>query len=430
MKKSAASVFGKVFSKVLLGILIVVLVGICAYQGVMHVTDYKINKNLKNGKENGGEDSDIQAADREKLISVLYTKDSGSKEFGDAFLRMFNKESKEYQYVLIPAELSVTLDDITYQQLQTESDGIPKTIVLKDIPDYFTDSEEEYKAANRILKATFGLTHIDLYESATLESLVSVINLIDPIKVEIPKKMIFKNQDGINEVLRKGEQTLIGNQVVGMLRYTKGYEDPVEDRMKLAEQYWRAYFKAVADLDKKGIEHYYEEYYKYVESADNHDVMQPYLKDMSKSNSDLVKVSLLPGASDKSVYNMDKTNVAQFMQAFISGQAVDLEEQQETTEQTTTTDIVTPTTVPDYSITVVNAALVEGTAGKWQEILTTAGFNVVGVDTATEQQGDTVIYVNQEGIGQELKEYFPDAAIEVGYTGDTAVRIMVGLNYS
>jgi hypothetical protein len=192
MKKSAASVFGRIFSKVLLGILVVVLVGVCAYQGVMRFTDYKINQNLKNEKENTEEDPNTQAADREKLISVLYTKNSGSKKFGDAILRMFHKDSREYRYVLIPAELSITLDDITYQQLQTESDTIPQTIVLKDIPDYFADSEEEYKAANRILKATFGLANIDFYENASLESLVSVINLIEPI--ELTKFCVKENK--------------------------------------------------------------------------------------------------------------------------------------------------------------------------------------------------------------------------------------------
>lgn len=431
MKKSAASVFGKIFAKVLLGILVVFLVGVCAYQGVIRFTDNKINENLQ--KEGDDDDvnsvSDKQVADRNKLVTILYTKNSGSNQFGDAMLRMFEKESREFKYVFIPSELSITVDDITYQQLQTDSDSVPQTFLLQDIPKYFADGTDQYKAANRALKAILGLKYIDYYEVASMESLVSIINLIDPVEFKVPQKMIFKNQDGINEVLRKGNQELIGNQAVGMIRYTKGYTDPVGQRAKLGVKYWKAYFKAVADLDKKDITKYYEDYYKYVDGSASYENIEPYMKEIAKTNGDLVTVSLLPGSSGEGAYVMDQAKAAAMMKDFAAAVSVKNTEDENKTDSTTNSNTDT-TGKPSYSIEVINAAKIAGIAGKWQETLIAEGYNVIGVDTASEQQGDTIIYVSQEGMGEELLEVFPDAKIEVGDTGEADVRIMVGLNYA
>lgn len=431
MKKSAASVFGKIFAKVLAGILVVCLVGVCAYEGVILITDRKINENMKNDNDDTEDMSGQQTADRNKLISVLYTKSSGAEEMGDAIVRMFDKDSREFQYVLIPAELRITLDDITYQQLQADSDSIPKTFMLKELPKYFSDGTAQYKAANRILKGVLGLKYIDFYDTASMEGLVSIINLIDPVEFQVPRKMVFKNQDGINEVLRKGSQELIGNQAVGLLRYTKGYSDPTGQRVKLGVKYWRAYFKAVADLDKKELQDYYKEYYKYVNGSGKYELMEPYMKDIGKSNSDLVTVRLLPGASENDAYVMDQTKAASVMKAFVTDTSTRTQAADDAGDGQEDPDISEGTAAaPTYTIEVVNAAQIAGTAGKWQETLTAAGYQVIGIDTASEQRGDTVIYVSREGIGQELLAQFPGAQIETGDTGEADVRILVGLDYA
>ena len=193
MKKNAATVFGKIFAKVFLGILIVFLVGICAYQAVVHVMDDRISDNIRKEDESGNQDSDGEKAEkREKLITILYTR-NGSDQFGDATgeeeraLREFDVESGELNYIVIPAELSITVDSITHQQLQVDSDTIPQTLQLKDIPQYFTDGTAQCKAANRILKAAFGLNYIEYYEEASQDGLVSIINLIDPVEFRVTR---------------------------------------------------------------------------------------------------------------------------------------------------------------------------------------------------------------------------------------------------
>ncbi len=427
MKKNAATVFGKIFAKVFLGILIVFLVGICAYQAVVHVMDDRISDNIRKEDESGNQDSNGEKAEkREKLITILYTR-NGSDQFGDAILREFDVESGELNYIVIPAELSITVDSITHQQLQVDSDTIPQTLQLKDIPQYFTDGTAQCKAANRILKAAFGLNYIEYYEEASQDGLVSIINLIDPVEFRVPSKMVFKNPDGINEVLRKGEQKLIGTQAVGLMQYTKGYEDPVGQRASLAAKYWRSYYKAVADQNKKDLTNYYKEYYECVDGTASYEGIEPYINDIAKSDGEFVTVRLLPGGSAGEVFQMDQQKVSRIMEKFQmegTGNEEDAEVVSDENGEPVSGD------APDYTIEVVNAAQVAGTAGKWQEALVADGYQVIGVSTASEQQGDTVIYVSEDGIGEELLQYFPNARIEYGETGEAQVRIMVGLDYA
>ncbi len=106
--------------------------------------------------------------------------------------------------------------------------------------------------------------------------------------------------------------------------------------------------------------------------------------------------------------------------------------EEELDTETASTEEVTeePTTVEQISsvghtIEVLNSTDTAGVAAGWQETLNAAGFDVTSIGNyETETLTNTKIIVSQEGMGQDLLQYFPNATIEVGSI-DSGVEIQI-----
>jgi hypothetical protein len=86
---------------------------------------------------------------------------------------------------------------------------------------------------------------------------------------------------------------------------------------------------------------------------------------------------------------------------------------------------VEPISSVGHTIEVLNSTDTAGVAAGWQETLNAAGFNVSQIgnyeaDTLT----NTKIVVTEDGMGQDLLQYFTNATIEVG-TIDSGVDIQI-----
>ena len=101
---------------------------------------------------------------------------------------------------------------------------------------------------------------------------------------------------------------------------------------------------------------------------------------------------------------------------------------EEVTTEATTEEVTTeePTTEAeeissiDKKIIVLNSTSVSGLAKRWANKLSGAGFaSVVTGNYTTGANTKTVIYVSEEGMGNDLVGYFSDAEIQVG-TPDSA----------
>ena len=105
-------------------------------------------------------------------------------------------------------------------------------------------------------------------------------------------------------------------------------------------------------------------------------------------------------------------------------------EEEATTEEVTTEEETTeapdiPST--DKNILVLNGTRVSGLASKWKSKLTNAGFSSVAIGNSNLSQEDqTKIYVAEEGMGNDLSEYFSDAEIIVGTLNDGDYQITSG----
>ena len=69
-----------------------------------------------------------------------------------------------------------------------------------------------------------------------------------------------------------------------------------------------------------------------------------------------------------------------------------------------------------YSIELYNAAYVSGLAGEWEDFLEEQGYSISLIDSYQDEGpiSQTRIIVSQEGLGQDLLKYFPNADIQTG----------------
>ena len=86
---------------------------------------------------------------------------------------------------------------------------------------------------------------------------------------------------------------------------------------------------------------------------------------------------------------------------------------------------VEPISSVGHTIEVLNSTDTAGVAAGWRDKLNEAGFNVTQVGNyETETLTNSKIIVSQDGMGQDLLQYFPNATIEVG-TIDSGVEIQI-----
>ena len=84
------------------------------------------------------------------------------------------------------------------------------------------------------------------------------------------------------------------------------------------------------------------------------------------------------------------------------------------------------------SIEVANGGFLDGYAAKTQERLNSLGYNVTAISSWGKAKNEnTIIYVKEEGIGDDLVELFTSAKIVVDASvvdGGTDIKIVTGIN--
>lgn len=102
---------------------------------------------------------------------------------------------------------------------------------------------------------------------------------------------------------------------------------------------------------------------------------------------------------------------------------------EDTTTEEATTEEATTEQVPsnDKKIVVLNSTSTTGLAGKWQTKLSGAGFsNVAAGNYSAGAEAQTIIYVKEEGMGQDLVAYFADAVVQVGSPNASSCSVTKG----
>lgn len=267
---------------------------------------------------------------------------------------------------------------------------------------------------------------IDHYVKVDFDALVEIVDAVGGVEVDVPQDMKWDMSDtgDIKIDLKKGLQTLDGNQALQLVRFRKGYANGDVGRIQVQQMFLKALAEKVLRTESivKNLGDYIKVMYKYVDTDVSLSDALKYANYITKIDMSKMTMETLPGVGQ-----------------YIGGVSYFIHDPAETTEVVDRIFYnVAPVSSGDSSsdskgltIEVSNGGTVAGLAARFTELLKNDGYTVAEPTNYTgEKLGYTRIQVKEEGVGQDLVGYFDDARVEVlpNAVGNADIRIVLGTN--
>lgn len=350
----------------------------------------------------------------------------------------FDSKTKKINLLSIPRDTKVTMTDKMINDIKTgvnETGSLPNWSGVCKINEVHAwagkGNRNEYSVMQ--LEDLLGIK-IDYFVKVNLDAFKKIVEIVDGVDVDVPRKMSYDDPvQGLHIHLEPGMQHLGPEEAEGLVRWRKnnnggGYAEGDVGRIETQQVFLKALAEKVLDTNTilSNIPQYIKLLWDYVETdigIDDALKYSTYITDIDPEN---IIMETLPG--DSPDYKPGETSY--FIHDPVETRALvdkifyDIGESE--------TQVIQQETMSSKNkkIEVLNGGAVGGLAGKTRTKLQQEGFNVVSIGdyTGTRQQ-QTVIIVNEDGLGEDLKKYFGDTKIEVNsskLSDDTDIQIILG----
>lgn len=365
-------------------------------------------------------------------------------------IKIFNTTTNNLDFVVIPEGCYLTMSDGCYQTLKGKNGDLMQSMNLSSIALYF-NKDARYINTVTALEDVLGL-EIDYYEVFSEEELIQLINLVTPLNYNLGTDLSYINRKGVSVEVPSGSQYIDGEKALAILKAEDSYESKINQANEICG-YLNEYYSFIFSLNSLDK---FKEYYSYVfeimQSDATYDDYGAYFEKLYNVNPNEISFHIMSGALvEDGRYFIDSAQMQQTVQDILakpagtgkevlstedpSGATSEDGSTEEGTDDVPSTEDVpstgdTPsteeptteqqapqvTTTKDATIQILNSTHVNGLAKKWQNKLNGDGYNVAEV---TNYEGgstleSTKILVKDLSLGNELKEYFPSATIEIG----------------
>ena len=182
--------------KLLLLVVLLAATGFGSYKGVIAIWGEKEIGSISVAKQGTGS-TEKQGTPVKDMLVTAYYYDSYTKGVIEyCAVRFFNVNTKECNYIFFPGNAKITLSDETFQVLHNASSHIKQEVLLRDIATWLAQDSDRYQYTTMAIQDAIGY-QIDCYESITSDNVIRIVNLIDPVTFDVPKKMSFKDDSNI-----------------------------------------------------------------------------------------------------------------------------------------------------------------------------------------------------------------------------------------
>jgi hypothetical protein len=249
----------------------------------------------------------------------------------------------------------------------------------------------------------------------------------------------YRDDKQVLQYFESGDQKINGSEAMILMSHMDGTEKQESDRLERCNTYLESWFGKVLDKGKGGK--MVDTIKKYATCNTNRDYTDE--KELwSSIKADAVTLRILQGAENKGVFSIDSQK-AKLQIATLVKQSAEYDSSAERdSDDSFDDDEEDVASSKDYYIELYNAAFIEGLASDWERFLEDEGYNISMIDSYQDEGliSTTRIVVSQEGMGQDLLKYFPEARIETGeietggdiqvYLGTDSSSVGVSENYS
>lgn len=301
--------------------------------------------------------------------NLIISSDEDTGEIRQIVLEIVNTNTNNIDYITIPANTQITLENHMYQRLYAANPEMPQIINLSQL----------YKYIDKDYIYDFGM-----------------IILEDYLDIDI------SYYTGMEE------------------EYFNTIFKMVGDRFVFTEQ-WRNTFSQVND--EEDIKALLKEIYREVASNLSLKKKEQYISTYTNVNSDFIHFCHIYGEEKTKHYMIDTKATSDMINEIINNDVTYTNDSQDITDK-----IENGVTSKGYNIKILNGSKITGLAAHYKDKLTLEGYSVTSVGNYS---GDTInttkIIVSSEELGQDLVTYFTDPIITEGQLEDgTDIEVILG----
>lgn len=326
------------------------------------------------------------------------------------FVVHFDSKTNRISLMSIPRDTRVTMVQEIQDKLREAGRYMPGGGVCKinEVHAYSgTEHGPEYAVLQ--LEDLLGIK-IDYYAKVNLDGFKEIVDKIGGVEMDVPQNMYYSDPyQNLYINLKAGPQTLDGDKAEQLVRF-RSYKQGDVARVEVQQMFLKAFAKKVLNTDTiiNNLVDYISFAFNYLDTNFTlGDALKyvKYVKDIDVNN---IAMETLPGegryVGEVSYYIHDEEATKEAVQRIFFGQ----EDGEEAVSDETTGDS------KGLNIEVANGGIIQGLAAKKQDMLESMGYTVPEISTYDgERTSNTRIIVREKGVGNDLKQYFTNALIQV-----------------
>lgn len=362
--------------------------------------------------ESGEDITDTTVADNKNMENTLVFvhDDNTGKDY--TTLNMYDKETKALDILLMSCDAQVSVSNTLLKELRKTMSDANSTISLSEVGRAFGD--KKYEMFVKIMEDISGIS-ISGYDVISSQNFKKLLNVAGNVTYHFNNAISYRDEQNTLQTIDAGDISLDSEKAYALLTYMDGTDDEESRRLERANTYFTSYVEAL--LSKENDTAIAKKYDSLV-TEEKKDTTST--EDILKSlTTDAVTIRIMQGSETKGIFTLDSQKV-KLQVAALAKQAEAYKATGDSSSGTgsssaSTTATDTTESSKQYSIEIYNAAYVSGLAREWETYLEGEGYSISLVDSYQEEGpiSQTRINVTEEGMGEDLLNYFPDADINV-----------------
>lgn len=416
--KTFFSVLVKFFTVVLL----MVAIAFVSFEGVMYYLTgnfYQYKKTAevseKKGQANAGE---TQTENKDSVNILFFYEDTENKDF-DVKVNMINLKTGVVDVLLLPSNSQFSVSGTLEKELAGEGTVTDNKVTLQAVDRSF--GEKKYEMMTEILSETLGLEFVG-YDLMKQDQLTEFLEIAGKVSCNVPDTMSYRDSDNVLHTIPEGTQEMDSDTAIEYMRYLDGSASQYGARLERISSYYEAFSSQV--LDKMSGKELYNKFISYAQI--NGERKSEIEEALEKITGDSVTIRALSGSTVDGIYQIDAQKARLQVSGLVAQAAAytGKTNSSDTNNQTTNGEVRDS---KDCDIELYNAGYISGLAGSWRDYLEERGYQISRLDNYDGALDQTQIVVTEDGMGQDLLEFYPNAEIVVEEISTGAdIRIYLG----
>jgi LCP family protein required for cell wall assembly len=402
-----------------------VALGICAATGIIDLSSGETPLDALSSAMSGN------VPERTNFV-IMCTDEDGTRT-DTIMVGCYNSTTNGLDIISIPRDTIVSVSAANYEKMQEEYPEPQSMEMQINHVHHFVGDKEGPKVLVDEIERLLDID-IDYYVRVDFEAFHYFVDSIGGIDYDVPRDMDYDDpaQD-LSIHLKAGMQRLDGDKAEQLVRWRHdndgdGYVNGDIGRISTQQDFLKVLIQKAVSTDTitSNPKTYITAFFKYVTTNASVSDALKYASELKELDVSKINTYTLPGEA-RNRYYYDKEETDELVYNIFKRPVSEM------TEDTSSIDGSQGGSAAadsrNASIMVLNGGYTTGKAGEVRDTLTDAGYNVEEIgDYDDTRKTQTRIYVNDDGLGEDLIKYFNDAEIihNKQITGDYDIVIVIG----